>query len=78
VAIFAAQPGGAFLGMPVRDVRELVADEIDVVVVATFDKPKLHVPALAAAGVPERKLLMLQAPRRANGAAAKVGGDLAH
>ncbi|HUF94152.1 MAG TPA: winged helix-turn-helix transcriptional regulator [Candidatus Limnocylindria bacterium] len=76
VAVFAAEPGGTFLGMPVRDVRELVPGEIDVVVVATFDKPKLHVPALAALGIPADKLLMLQPPARANGVATKVAGHL--
>jgi DNA-binding MarR family transcriptional regulator len=76
VAVFAPEPGGAFLGIPVRDVRELAPDDIDVVVVATFDKPKLHVPALLALGIPERKLLMLQPPRRTGGGATKVNGHL--
>ncbi len=74
VAVFATDAGGAFLGMPVRDARELTRDDIDVVVVATFDKPKLHVPALLALGIPESKLLMLQPSRRAGGGAAKVNG----
>jgi len=76
VAVFATEPGGAFLGMPVRDARELVPDEIDVVVVATFDKPKLYVPALLALGVPESKLIMLQPPRRGNGGTTKGNGHL--
>jgi DNA-binding MarR family transcriptional regulator len=76
VGIFASEPGGTFLGMPVRDVRELVPGEIDVVVVATFDKPKLHVPALSALGIPADKLLTLQPPARANGAVTKVAGHL--
>ena len=74
VAVFAPVPGGAFLGIPVRDVRDVVPDDIDMVVVATFDKPKLHVPALLALGIPERKLLMLQPPRRTGGT--KVNGHL--
>lgn len=76
VAVFATEPGGAFLGMPVQDARELVPDEIDVVVVATFDKPKLYVPALLALGVPESKLIMLQPPRRGNGGTTKGNGHL--
>jgi DNA-binding MarR family transcriptional regulator len=77
VAVFAPEPGGAFLGMPVRDARELVPDEIDIVVVASFDKPKLHVPVLLALGLPESKLLTLQPSRRAGGGAMKVNGHLA-
>jgi DNA-binding MarR family transcriptional regulator len=76
VAVFAPEPGGTFLGIPVRDVHALVPEDIDMMVVATFDKPKLHVPALVALGIPESKLLMLQPPGRAGGGATKVNGHL--
>jgi len=71
VGVFARQPGGIFLGMPVRDMRELAGLPVDRIVVATFDKPKLHVPELRALGIPAERLVTLdQPPRRANGARA--------
>jgi hypothetical protein len=35
--------------------------------VATFDKPKVHVPALAARGIPAAKLLTLYPAKTSNG-----------
>jgi DNA-binding MarR family transcriptional regulator len=76
IGIFSTVPGGTFLGMPVRDCRELSGDDFDAVVVATFDRPKNHVPALEALGIPAEKLLTLQPPRpdgrTVNGAPAAV------
>src|SRR3989338_1599937 len=46
VGIFAPEPGGVFLGVGVRGERELAHEEIDRIIVATFDKPKLHVQRL--------------------------------
>lgn len=59
VGVFARDPAGTFLGMAVRDYRELAAEEVDVVVVASFDRPKVHVPDLLALGIPGEKLLTL-------------------
>ena len=63
IGVFSTASGGTFLGMPVRDCRELANDDFDAVVVATFDRPKNHVPALEALGIPAEKLLTLQPPR---------------
>lgn len=57
VGVFDGKVGGVFLGIPVRDVRELVDEDIDGVIVATFDRPKVHVPALVTLGIPASKLL---------------------
>lgn len=68
IGVFTSEPGGSFLGLPVRDFRELAGEEeLDAVIVATFDKPKLHVPALIALGLPAGKLLTLYPPKNANG-----------
>jgi DNA-binding MarR family transcriptional regulator len=67
VGIFGPEPGGVFLGARVRDERELVGEELDRIIVATFDKPKLHVPRLLALGIPAEKLVTLQPTKRPNG-----------
>ncbi len=67
VGIFAREPGGTFLGMPVRDYRELAAMEVDVIILATFDKPKLHTPAVLALGIAAEKLLSLYPGKKTNG-----------
>ncbi|OGK92668.1 MAG: hypothetical protein A2W08_18500 [Candidatus Rokubacteria bacterium RBG_16_73_20] len=68
VGVFARKAEGVFLGLAVRDWRELVTEDVDWIVVATFDKPKLHVPGLVALGIPQEKLLTLHPPKRTNGA----------
>jgi hypothetical protein len=68
VGVFDREAGGTFLGMVVRDFRELSTEEVDRIIVATFDRPKVHVPALTAAGVPADRLVFLHPARRANGA----------
>jgi DNA-binding MarR family transcriptional regulator len=68
LGVFAATPGGDFLGMPVRDVRELRAADVDRIILATFDKPKVHVPGLVALGIPAEKLLTFIPAGKANGA----------
>ena len=68
VGVFARDAEGVFLGLPVRDWRELATADVDRIVVATFDKPKLHVPDLVALGIPVEKLLTLSPPKRTNGA----------
>lgn len=60
VGVFAAEPGGHFLGFLVRPLAELVHEEIDGVIVATFDRPERHVAELAGRGVPAGKCLTLR------------------
>jgi DNA-binding MarR family transcriptional regulator len=67
IGVFATTPGGTFLGMPVRDSRELATSDVDRVIVATFDKPKRDLPHLLALGVPARKLVTLRPAGRTNG-----------
>jgi DNA-binding MarR family transcriptional regulator len=75
VGVFAHEARGAFLGMPVRATSELATLPVDRIVVATFDKPKLHVPGLLALGIPADKLVTLDRPsRRVNGQRAGRGG----
>jgi DNA-binding MarR family transcriptional regulator len=60
MAVFDGQPGRPFLGLVVRDVRELAPREFDAVVVATFDKPDAHIATLTALGVPRDRLVTLR------------------
>lgn len=75
VGVFAWEARGVFLGMPVRDASELATLPVDRIVVATFDKPKLHVPGLRALGIAADKLVTLDRPsRRSNGQRPVQGG----
>ena len=67
VGIFAREPGGTFLGMPVRDYRELATVEVDVIILATFDKPRLHAPDVLALGISAEKLLSLYPGKKTDG-----------
>ena len=62
VGIFAPEPDGHFLGFPVRPAAELVAEELDGVVVATFERPEGYLDDLVRLGVPRQKLLALRRP----------------
>ena len=71
VGVFSRAGGDPFLGFPVRRLAEIADDEIDGVVVATFEPPEAHVAELLAIGVPAEKLLTLRsrsAPAAGNGA----------
>jgi DNA-binding MarR family transcriptional regulator len=68
VGVFDHQAGGTFLGMAVRDLPALLAEDADAVIVATFDRPKVHVPVLTAAGIPAERLVLLHPVRKTNGA----------
>ena len=61
MAVFGPEPGGGFLGFPVRPVAELAGEEFDAVVVATFEHPEATLELLAAQGVPRRKCVTLRA-----------------
>jgi DNA-binding MarR family transcriptional regulator len=66
IGIFAASADGQFLGFPVRSVTELADEDVDGVIIATFDRPELHVAELGRLGLPREKVLTLRrpAPRR--------------
>src|SRR5947199_349764 len=51
VAVFGTAPGGQFIGLPVRAVTELVPEDYDAVIVATFDRPGPQRPDLLRLGV---------------------------
>lgn len=75
VGVFARAPRGVFLGMPVRDARELATLPVERIILATFDKPKAHLPELRALGISPARLVTLDRPvRRANVARATRGG----
>jgi DNA-binding MarR family transcriptional regulator len=60
VAVFAREAGGEFLGYRVRSATELADEDIDRVIVATFERPEPLVAELKAVGVAESKLLTLR------------------
>lgn len=60
VGVFSRDGADAFLGFPVRGLAEIPDEEIDGVVVATFEPPDGHVAELLAVGVPPEKLLTLR------------------
>lgn len=67
VAVFGAAAGGQFIGLPVRAVTDLVADECDAMVVATFDRPEPLLAELTRRGVPPDKILTLRRMERGRG-----------
>jgi len=67
VAVFGATAGGQFLGFKVRALADLVADECDAVVVATFDRPEARVDEVARVGVAPDRILTLRRIERARG-----------
>ena len=60
VGVFSRDSADAFLGFSVRGLAEIPGEEIDGVVVATFDPPDGHVADLLAVGVRPEKLLTLR------------------
>jgi DNA-binding MarR family transcriptional regulator len=62
VGIFAREADGQFLGFRVRSMVELGDEDLDGVIIATFDRPEQHVAELARLGLPPEKLLMLRRP----------------
>ena len=60
VAVFARDTGGEFLGYRVRPAGELADEEIDRVIVATFERPEPIVVELQALGIADAKLLTLR------------------
>jgi DNA-binding MarR family transcriptional regulator len=72
VGVFADPAGGRFLGYPVRPASELPGEDLDGVILCTFDHPQRHVAELARLGVPREKCLTLR--RLAAPAAGQNGG----
>jgi DNA-binding MarR family transcriptional regulator len=62
VGVFARPPGGQFLGFSVQPLADLAAADLDVVVLATFDAPALHLAELTALGVPAERIVALRRP----------------
>jgi DNA-binding MarR family transcriptional regulator len=60
VGIFAPAAGGAFLGFAVQAAGELRPEDVDAVIVATFERPEADVEALVRRGVPADKCLTLR------------------
>jgi DNA-binding MarR family transcriptional regulator len=60
VGVFANGGGETFLGFTVRPLAELGQEDVDGVVVATFEPPEPHVAELTALGLPPQKLLTLR------------------
>lgn len=60
VGAFDREANGQFLGLPVRAVRELLQEEFDGLVIATFDRPEGLAAELTALGLPREKLLPLR------------------
>ncbi|MGQ0732068.1 MAG: winged helix-turn-helix transcriptional regulator [Acidobacteriota bacterium] len=75
VAIFDADGGGEFLGMPVRPIAEHAAVDYDLMIVASLDKDGGDLPLLLRAGVARDKLFPLRRepqPRRSRPAPVRV------
>ena|SRR5688500_15111765 len=68
VGIFSAEGGEQFLGFPVRPIAQLAAEDVDRIVLATFDKPEPLLAVLEQSGLPRDRFLTLR--RLAVGAAA--------
>ncbi|HKZ08685.1 MAG TPA: winged helix-turn-helix transcriptional regulator [Methylomirabilota bacterium] len=60
VGVFAPEAGGLFLGATVRPVADLAGEDLDGVIVATFDRPEHLVAALRGLGIPPEKCLTLR------------------
>jgi DNA-binding MarR family transcriptional regulator len=64
VGVYAREAGGDFLGFKVRALAELSGEDVEGVVVASFDRPQPFVAELAALGVVADKVVTLR--RRLN------------
>ena len=60
VAIFDADPGGRFLGMPVRTLSEHRAVDYDLLVVASLEHPGPLTARLSGVGVPRERMCTLR------------------
>jgi len=62
VGVFARETGADFLGFPVRKIAEVLDEQVDGIIVATFDRPEPHLAELTDLGIPVAKLLTLRRP----------------
>ena len=62
VGVFAREAGAEFLGFPVRSIAEVLDEQVDGIIVATFDRPEPHLVELTGLGIPAAKLLTLRRP----------------
>jgi DNA-binding MarR family transcriptional regulator len=62
MAVFAPLADGDFLGFPVRALAELGAEEFDVVIIATFERPEQPLGELLRRGVTSERILTLRPP----------------
>jgi DNA-binding MarR family transcriptional regulator len=60
VGVYAREAGGDFLGLPVRALADLRSEEVDGVVVATFDRPEERVDELTALGIAADRVLTMR------------------
>ena len=60
IGVFAPGGRGAFLGFPVREPAALLEESVDVIVVATFERPESDLERLAALGLPREKFVTLR------------------
>jgi DNA-binding MarR family transcriptional regulator len=60
LAVFTPDGGGQFLGLPVRALAELGGEELDAVIVATFERPEPMVAELARRGVAPDRIVTLR------------------
>jgi DNA-binding MarR family transcriptional regulator len=60
VGVFADGQGERFLGQAVQTLADLRPDEIDAVIVASFEPPEPQVAALVARGVPRERCITLR------------------
>ena len=62
VGVFAATANGPFLGYPVRTLAELAADDFDLVIVATFERPEPSLAELRRLGLAPSRIVTLRQP----------------
>ena len=73
VGVFSREPGEVFLGLSVRPIADLATEEVDAIVLATFEPPEPYLAELTGLGVEAKKVLTLRRPApspRGNGGAA--------
>ena len=66
VGVFARSATGRFLGFPVRALAELAAEEFDVVIVATFERPEPSLAELGQLGLAPERIVTLRQPLAGN------------
>ena len=66
VGVFARSATGRFLGFPVRALAELTAEEFDVVIVATFERPEPSLAELGQLGLAPERIVTLRQPLAAS------------